>query len=66
MTKNNVGGFSKSVIQNYSPAIILCSYPADVADISLMFPKIPWVSRLESPPTLSNGILSKISVPAEI
>lgn len=64
--KNDVGGFSKSVRQNYSPGIFLHSDLADVAKISFMFPKIHWVSRVESPHTLSNRIQSKPSVSAEV
>lgn len=56
MVKNNVGGSGKSVIQNYSPALFLHPYPADVAGISLMFPKIHWVSRVDSLPALSSEI----------
>lgn len=66
LIKNNIDGFGNSVIKTYSLAVILHSCPADIADISLMFPKIPWVSRVESPSALSNRIQSKLSVPAEV
>lgn len=56
MVKNNVGGSGKSVAQNYNPALFLHSCPADVAGISLMFPKIHWMSKVESLPALSSKI----------
>lgn len=66
LIKNNVDGFGISVMKNYSLVVILQSYPADVADMSLMLSKIPCVSRMESPPTLSNRIQSQLCVPAEL